>query len=1010
MTALFFNMSKKLISSFVLLFFHFGFIIAQLKINEGCNKNYLSKIDEDGDAPDWIELYNSGTENIILSNYFLTDNSTKPFEWQLPSLTLAPGEFQTIFCSKKNRLGSDPFNFVLNQQAFSPIVGWNQHNLATPFVWDGVSNIVLNVCSYNSTQYTVNSSFYQSPTSFASSLVALNDGNDFSCGATLGQTYNQRPNVKFNSTQIGFGQIQNGNTDYPAPYGNWYWCARHQFLFKAEELISAGLTAGPISNLSFQVSSTTGEFYDYINFSLTHSALDELSSGFLPEEGFQLHTNFKLDGNGEDIFLFNSQAELVHNLRIESPQTDISIGLKPNGSNTINWLNPTPGNSNNSALFYTDSLKEPVLSVVSGVYSEVFTVSITNPNLVNSKLVYTLDGSTPTINSPQYSGPIQIIGNTVLRSRIFPIGAYNFLPSTIANSTYLIGVSHTTPILMVTTDNQNLYGPTGIFDNFNSDWIKPAHAVFLKEGLGHPQVFETRTAMRMDGGAGGSRSQPQHSFRLSFAHGALGEKSIEYPLIPDRPNRTTYSDIYLRNGSNQYLTLPYKDASQVRMMSEGTDNYYSAYRPVSVYINGLYFGLYELREKFNSEYFEVHDGANKDSLELLSLSYFYNLVLRAVEGDVDNFWSSYESFLDISPEQSTYWNLADQHFDLKHYTDYVIGESWMGNVDWPQNNIKIYRSDKTNQRWRFALIDLELSLQPNGWTDCQQNHIRYMLDRDPNIPYINIWLRSILNPYYKNYFINRFADLMNTSYANNEILNREESFYLSMYPEMDNEYARWGDPNNILGQLQNFNNNHQTFRSELACRNNVIRNQLVQEFNLEKKVTVNLAIQPDSAGSIKLNTITPQDYPWSGIYFDGVPLDMKAIAKPGYKFSHWLPSVFVSDTLVDSIKTNVSITNTTFTAVFEKLPPPPDGPEIHFNVYPNPSNGNFILVHDNKTLAKGCGYVVYDLEGRAIKRGDIASDSLETNIDLSQVRSALYIIQLVKEGEVVHIEKLIKTD
>ncbi|MFM7636492.1 MAG: hypothetical protein ACKO5W_01330 [Crocinitomicaceae bacterium] len=57
--ALFFTISKKLVSSFALLFFHFGIFIAQLKINEGCNKNYLSKIDEDGDAPDWIELYNS---------------------------------------------------------------------------------------------------------------------------------------------------------------------------------------------------------------------------------------------------------------------------------------------------------------------------------------------------------------------------------------------------------------------------------------------------------------------------------------------------------------------------------------------------------------------------------------------------------------------------------------------------------------------------------------------------------------------------------------------------------------------------------------------------------------------------------------------------------------------------------------------------------------------------------------------------------------------------------------
>ncbi|MBK8343027.1 MAG: CotH kinase family protein [Bacteroidetes bacterium] len=86
---------------------------------------------------------------------------------------------------------------------------------------------------------------------------------------------------------------------------------------------------------------------------------------------------------------------------------------------------------------------------------------------------------------------------------------------------------------------------------------------------------------------------------------------------------------------------------------------------------------------------------------------------------------------------------ADKYFDLSHYTDYIIAESWMGNTDWPGNNIKIYRSNKTNYRWRFALIDLELSLNPNGWTTCFYNHIRYMEDQSTDNPYINIWLQSI---------------------------------------------------------------------------------------------------------------------------------------------------------------------------------------------------------------------------------------------------------------------------
>jgi hypothetical protein len=986
-----------------------SFIYSQLKINEGCNKNYESLFDENDDASDWIELYNSSSNAIDLSTYFLSDKFTSPRLWQLPPGTLEPGEYQTVFCSGKDRSGSAPFTNVLNQTAFNPINGWNQHILTTPFIWDGVSNVILNVCSYNSNQYTTNSSFFQTSTPFSSSLAAFNDGNDYSCSASLGGVYNQRPNIKFNSAQIGFGTIQNSGTDYPAPYGNWYWCARHQFLFRADELIAAGLSAGQISSISFQVAGTSGEFYDYISLSMNLTSLNELETSFIPLEGNGLHTNFKLDGNGETVYLFNDSEQLIHSLLVQSPQADISVGLFPDGSPNMKWLNPSPETTNNLASSYIDSLKEPIFSIQSGVYSSIINVTLENPNSIESKLVYTLNGSTPTENSTEYTEPIQIIGNSVVRAKIFPVNTTEILASNTASSTYLIGVAHTTPILMVTTDGNNLYGPNGIFDNFNSDWIKPAHAVYLKEGIGHPFLFETRTAIRMDGGAGGSRSHPQHSFRLSFAHGTLGEKPIEYPLIPDRPNRTKYSDIYLRNGSNQYLVLPYKDASQVRMMSEGTDNYYSAFRPVSVYINGQYFGLYELREKFNSEYFEVHDGANKDSLELLSLSYFYNLVLRAVEGDVDNFWSSYQSFLDISPANPNFWSLTDQHFDLKHYTDYVIGESWMGNTDWPQNNIKIYRSDKTNKRWRFALIDLELSLQPNGWSNCTDNHIRYLLDRDPNIPYINIWLRSVQNEFYRNYFINRFADLMNTSYLNEKILSTEESFFLSMYPEMDNEYARWGDPNNVQGQLNQFYQNHLVFRSELACRNNVIRNNLVSEFDLTKKVNVKLGVEPDSSGQIQLNTIRPENYPWTGVYFDGVPVELNPVAASGYEFSHWKPNTFISDTLVDNLSCNVTISNTLFTAVFRKIPEPPDGSEIHFTVYPNPASEQFTLEHNNKTLAAGCRFEIYDLNGRKIQFGDINSAGLTTQIGISQLRSAMYLIRISQGDSTLQTFRFVKS-
>ena len=987
-------------------FFHATF--SQVVFNEGCNKNAFAVLDENNDAPDWIELYNNSSSAINLLNWKLADQLNGLNSWIFPSLNLPAQSFLRIFCSGKDRYGSAPFVSTANTSNFQPMSGWNTHLFSQVFVWDGNSNIIVNICSYNGTGYTENSVFYQSATPFVSTIASFVDGSPAACSNNLGQTYSQRPNIKLNNAIIGTGTITNSNTDYPAPYGNWYWGARHQILILASELQAAGLSAGPISSLSFQVAATNSEFYDYIDIALNHTNLNTLDAEFLPLQGEQLHTNFKLDGNGESVYLFNASNSLIDQFDIASPQIDVAVGRFPNGAATVTWMNPTPGMSNDATQTYSDTLPRPQISLASGIYNGMQSVQISTstPNTIG-KLVYTTNGEDPNLNSSLYTGPINIGANQVLRAKVFPINNNSLLPSEQAVATYLFGVSHTTPILLVNTPNDNLFGPIGIFDNWWTDWVKPAYAVLLDTGQTHPILHQSKTAIRMDGGAGGSRSQPQHSFRLSFTDGAFGDKAIQFPLLPDRPNRSLYSDIYLRNGSNQFLTLPYKDACQVRMMSEGSANYYSSYRPVSVYINGAYFGLYELREKFNQEYFEQHDNATRDSIELLSLSYWYNLVLRAVEGDVNHFWSDYSNFNALDPSSPTYWQDADQYFDLKQYTDYIIAESWMGNVDWPGNNIKIYRSDASQKRWRFALIDLELSMQPNGWTNCTDNHIAYIMGQSQDNPYINIWKQSIENLAYRNYFINRFADQMNTSYRDEQLIATEQAFYESMLPEMPLEFARWGDPNNIAGQMAAFEENHQIFQDQLLCRSTFVFNQLRLQFNLTKKVEINLQVYPEMAGEIHLNTIQPTSYPWSGTYFDGVPIQMQPIAKPGYVFSHWLPTSSIADTLADSLDVNVTQSNQTFTAVFKVVPLPPDPPIMEISVHPNPSNGVFTIMSTNKVLAKDCSYYVYDLQGRIIQKGQLL-ESYETVLDLSNQRAAIYWLSLYKNGEKLQTLELLK--
>ena len=195
----------------------------QILINEGCNKNATAVQDENGDAPDWIELYNNSSSVINLENWKLSDQLNGVNAWVFPNVNLSTQSFLRIFCSGKDRFASMPFIATNNTTNFNPTAGWNTHPFSQNFIWDGNSNILVNICSYNNSGYTENSVFYQSATPFVSSVGSFVDGSSAACSNNMGQTYSQRPNMKLNNAVIGNGTITNGNTDYPAPYGNWYW-------------------------------------------------------------------------------------------------------------------------------------------------------------------------------------------------------------------------------------------------------------------------------------------------------------------------------------------------------------------------------------------------------------------------------------------------------------------------------------------------------------------------------------------------------------------------------------------------------------------------------------------------------------------------------------------------------------------------------------------------------------------------------------------------------------------
>ena len=149
-------------------------LIAQVVINEGSNRNYSAIADENGEYPDWIELYNTGYDTVYLLNYSLTDDSTQPAKWVFPNIKLTPGEFRIVLCSGKDRKPVSGFINVINTGTYNPSCRMEYAFFTAPLSTGMASQIFLiNTCSYVSTGYTTNSVFRQTATPFLSTSFSF---------------------------------------------------------------------------------------------------------------------------------------------------------------------------------------------------------------------------------------------------------------------------------------------------------------------------------------------------------------------------------------------------------------------------------------------------------------------------------------------------------------------------------------------------------------------------------------------------------------------------------------------------------------------------------------------------------------------------------------------------------------------------------------------------------------------------------------------------------------------
>ena len=670
------------------------------------------------------------------------------------------------------------------------------------------------------------------------------------------------------------------------------------------------------------------------------------------------HTNFKLSSDGEKLKLFASTMLLLDTVSFGALDPDVAYGRKVDGTGTWDKLSiPTPGKTNNATVV-KGLAPQPTFSIPAGFYASNQNVSLSS-SISGAVIRYTTDGSEPTASSPIYSTAIvakstnkttQKYGNNRLnKSGIqkysypngfsYPSDKYSgtrdygfvikakvfhpdYVPSNTIASTYFIGLRKPTlPVVSMSTDFNNFFSSdSGIYiqgtkgvdylvggQTVNANWYQDwERKVFVE--------FFDANGTKLTGVSAGAQVMGAVSRNFDLKSLVVAMKSkyedgkIHYPLFGTQ-GLSKYSAFELRNGGNDWdIGSMARDAIIQSIVRGQSDLETQAYQPVVLYLNGEYWGLINMQERYDANYFAgYYSTVDPDKIDLLKLrnaSYF-----EASEGDTLRYKEMLAYLKSNSMATTANYDYVKKHYiDVDNFMNYIIAELYCQNTDWPGNNARMWRPREENGRFRFPLYDTDFGYGLWGG-GASSNAFSNLTGNSGAIATLYKYL--ILSAEFKSTFIQRYLCMLNTVYTTsrlNSIANNIESV-IETERDVYND-AEWTRSVNSAYSVS-------SMISWGTDRIAYVRSHIDAQFGNKgfSTLTVNYTA---TQGSVTLaGTTIPSVY--SGQQYNSTAIKLMAYPADGYQFVRWENGTGTS--LATTAEYSISITAaTTLKAVFELRP------------------------------------------------------------------------------------------
>ena len=600
--------------------------------------------------------------------------------------------------------------------------------------------------------------------------------------------------------------------------------------------------------------------------------------------GLALHTNFKITQTGGEFVVFSDQGgTILESYEVLPTRVNHSRGRTPNGGATWQIFSaPTPGLANGAGFDgYTDM---PTFNLPAGTYNGAQSIVISSES-AGVTIRYTIDGSEPSATSTAYTGPINVATTTAIKARAFPAAA-NLLPGFTETNTYFINVNHTLPIVSLVSDQYD--------DLFASGWgdIVSNIEYFTANGA---QQFESYGEVDRHGQDSWAFDQKGVDFIVRDQYGYDDE--IDYQIFPTSP-RDKFQRIMFKAGASD--NYPFTGApgggchlrdAYIQSLAEKANMNVDLRKNdhCVVYINGQYWGLYEVREKVNDpDYTDYYWGQEEEDLDMLSQWGW----LEVRYGSADDWNDLYFNMMATDLSVDANYNLISTRLDIGSVIDYMIINTWSVNSDWINWNSMWWRGRGTPAvKWKYALWDMDntfnLGQNFSGWPTTNFDADPCDLDETfanagPNEGHLDMFNRLMANEDFMARYINRYAEMINTYLNCSYALAHFDSIVNHISPEMPQQIARWG------GSMAEWQGHLDYMRNQIVQRCEHIEEEgIVECYPVDGPHKLAFQVEPAGAGTIRFNELQIPEYPWSGSYYGGVEGEIEATANALYEFDYW---------------------------------------------------------------------------------------------------------------------------